>query len=336
MTRDHWKRCHWAGAIIALLAGAAAALAQTPTYPSRPVTMMVGFPPGGPTDTLARILGDAMQKTLGQPVVIETASGGQRHDRGGSRRPCGAGRYTIGIGNWSSHVGSPAIYAIDFDVFKDLQPISLLTTAPMIILVQEWLAAEHGDRARLMGEGAAAADHIRHRRRGSARPIVRHFLSAEGRRAVAIVPYRGAAPAMQDLIGGQIELACLEASSSLANVEAGRYRAYAVLSETRWPKLPDTPTMIESRRAGTDDSFWHGLWTTARNAKEHRRPPGHSRAERAGRSHPCGRASRQSVKSYSRPISRNPAALLAFHKAETDKWWPIFKTAGIKPNSNAE
>ncbi len=145
------KRCHWAGALVALLASATAALAQTQTYPSRPITMMVGFPPGGPTDTLARILGDAMQKTLGQPVVIETASGAAGTIAAGRVAHAAPDGYTIGIGNWSSHVGSPAIYALDFDVFKDLQPISLVTTAPMIILGRNGLPPAHGDRTRCHG-----------------------------------------------------------------------------------------------------------------------------------------------------------------------------------------
>jgi tripartite-type tricarboxylate transporter receptor subunit TctC len=329
MTRDHWKRCHWAGAIIALLAGAAAALAQTPTYPSRPVTMMVGFPPGGPTDTLARILGDAMQKTLGQPVVIETASGASGTIAAGRVAHAAPDGYTIGIGNWSSHVGSPAIYAIDFDVFKDLQPISLLTTAPMIILGKNGLPPNTATELVSWVKAQPQPTTFGTVGVGSAGQLCGIFFQQKVGARLQFVPYRGAAPAMQDLIGGQIELACLEASSSLANVEAGRYRAYAVLSETRWPKLPDTPTMIEAGVPGLTISFWHGLWTTAGTPKNI--VDRLDTAVQNALADPTVRARIETVGQVIFPADQqNPAALLAFHKAETDKWWPIFKTAGIK------
>ncbi len=143
------------------------------------------------------------------------------------------------------------------------------------------------------------------------------------------VPYRGAAPAMQDLMSDQIDLACLEASSSLANVQAGRYKAYAVLGETRWPKLPDTPTMIEAGVPGLTISFWHGLWTTAGTPKAI--VDRLDTAVQNALADPTVRARIETVGQVIFPADQqNPAALLAFHKAETDKWWPIFKTAGIK------
>src|ERR1700691_2615855 len=120
------------GALVALLAFTAAAQAQT--YPTRPITMMVGFPPGGPTDTLARILADAMQPSLGQSVVVGTLSGASGTSANGRVLHADPDGYTIGIGNWTSHVGSPAIYTLDYDIYKDLQPISLLAASPLWIL----------------------------------------------------------------------------------------------------------------------------------------------------------------------------------------------------------
>src|SRR5271169_3021737 len=118
----------------ALLAALCAGEVHAENYPSRPITMLVGFPPGGPTDTLARILGEAMQAPLGQTIVIETASGASGTIAAGRVAHASPDGYTIGIGNWSSHVGSPAIYALDFDTFKDLQPISLLAASPLWVL----------------------------------------------------------------------------------------------------------------------------------------------------------------------------------------------------------
>jgi tripartite-type tricarboxylate transporter receptor subunit TctC len=321
------RRIGFVGALVALVTSAGAALAQS--YPTHPITMMVGFPPGGPTDTLARILGDAMQKTLGQPVVVETLSGAAGTIAAARVAHATPDGYTIGIGNWSSHVGSPAIYAIDYDVFKDLQPISLLTTAPMIILGKNGLPPNSATELVSWVKAQPQPTTFGTVGVGSAGQLCGIFFQQKVGARLQFVPYRGAAPAMQDLIGGQIELACLEASSSLANVESGRYRAYAVLSETRWPKLPDTPTMIEAGVPGLTISFWHGLWTTAGTPKTI--VDRLDTAVQNALADPTVRARIETVGQVIFPADQqNPAALLAFHKAETDKWWPIFKTAGIK------
>src|ERR1700689_432119 len=123
------------GALVALLAFTAAAQAQA--YPTRPITMLVGFPPGGPTDTLARIVADAMQPSLGQSVVVETASGASGTIAAGRVAHASPDGYTISVGNWTSHVGSPAIYPLNYDIFKDLQPVALLAASPL------WIAGKN-------------------------------------------------------------------------------------------------------------------------------------------------------------------------------------------------
>jgi tripartite-type tricarboxylate transporter receptor subunit TctC len=320
-------RARFIGALVALAASAAVAQAQT--YPTHPITMMVGFPPGGPTDTLARILGDAMQKTLGQPVVIETVSGASGSIAAGRVAHATPDGYTIGIGNWSGFVGAPAIYALDFDVFKDFQPVSLLTTAPMIILGKNGLPPANATELVSWVKARPQPTTFGTVGAGSAGQLCGIFFEQKVGAQLQFVPYRGAAPAIQDLMAGQIDLACLESSSSLANVQAGRYKAYAVLGETRWPSLPDTPTMIEAGVPGLTISFWHGLWAPAGTPK-----PIVDRldaAVKAALADPTVRAHIEMVGQVIFPADQqNPAALLAFHKAETEKWWPIFKSAGIK------
>ncbi len=143
------------------------------------------------------------------------------------------------------------------------------------------------------------------------------------------VPYRGAAPAMQDLIGGQIDLSCLEASQTLANVQAGRFKAFAVMGEQRWPKSPDTPTMIEAGVPGLSISFWHGLWTTKGTPKAI--VDRLDKAVMAALADPAVRARIEALgQVIFPPDQQNPAALAAYHKAEIDKWWPIIKAADIK------
>jgi tripartite-type tricarboxylate transporter receptor subunit TctC len=315
------------GALVALLAFTAAAQAQT--YPSRPITMMVGFPPGGPTDTLARILADGMKSTLGQTIVIETVSGASGTIATGRVVHASPDGYTIGIGNWTTQVGSPAIYALDYDILKDIQPISLLAASPLWVLGKNalppktateliaWLKART-EPTTFGTVGAGSAAHLVGL--SLAHSIGAHF---------QYVPYRGAAPAMQDLIGGQIDLTCLEASATLANVEAGRYKAFAVMSEKRWPKSPNTPTMIESGVPGLSLLFWHGLWATKGTPKDVV-----DRLDAAVKTALADPAVRQRLEGLGQVIfpaeQQNPAALAAYHKSEIDKWWPIIKAAGLK------
>src|ERR1700681_2587858 len=321
------RQLSFVGAVVALSLSAFPALAQT--YPTHPITMMVGFPPGGPTDTLARLLADGMKHALGQPVVVETVSGAAGTIASGRVAHADPDGYTIGIGNWSSHVGSPAIYPLDYDIFKDLQPVALLAASPLWIVGKNdlppktapeliaWLKARP-DPATFGTIGSGSAAHL----------CGLFFAQKTGVR-LQYVPYRGGAQAMQDLIGGQIDLSCLEASQTLANVEAGRFKAYAVMGEGRWPKSPSTPTMIESGVPGLSISFWHGLWTTKDTPK-----PVVDRLDAAVMAALANPATRQKIEALGQVIfpadQQNPQALAAYHKAELDKWWPIIKSAGVK------
>ncbi len=321
------KRVGFVGALVVLLASAVVALADN--YPSHPITMMVGFPPGGPTDTLARILGEAMKTTLGQTIVIDDVTGASGTIATGRVVHADPDGYTIGIGNWSSHVGSPAIYSLDYDILKDLQPISLLTASPLMILGKKdlppktpaelfaWLKKQTkpitfgtvgaGSPAQLVGIELAEA-------------IGAHF---------QYVPYRGAAPAMTDLVGGQIDMACLEASGSYPNVAAGRYQGYAVTTPKRWPRAPDIPTLIESGVPGVSIAFWHGLWATKRIPQ-----PIVDKLDTAVQAALADPATKKRIEGLGQVIfpadQQNPAGLRAYQTAEIKKWWPVIQAAGIK------
>ena len=324
------KRSDYAAALVVLAVFASAA--QADTYPSRPITLYVGFPPGGPTDTLARIIADGMKGPLGQPIVIEDVTGASGSIAAARVAHAAPDGYSIGIGNWSSHVGSPAIYPLDFDVFKDLAPISLLATSPLWVLGKKtlppntateliaWLK-ERRDRNEQTTFGTVGA--------GSPSQLVGISLTQAIGAKFQFVPYRGAAPAMQDLAAGQIDLSCLEASATLPNVEAGRFKAFAVMSEQRWPKSPNTPTMNEAGVPGVSISFWHGLW-----APNGTPPAVIDRLDEAVMAALADPAVRQHIETIGQVIyprdQQNPKALLAYHQAETAKWWPIMKAANIK------
>jgi tripartite-type tricarboxylate transporter receptor subunit TctC len=308
---------------------AAATPAGAEIFPSRPVTMMVGFPPGGPTDTLARIIADAMQEPLGQPVVVETLSGASGTIATGRvvhARPDG---YTIGIGQWSSHVASPAIYPLDYDIMGDLQPISLLAASPLWIIGKDALPPKTIPELIAWMKARPEPTSFGTVGTGSAAHLCGLYFAQKTGVHLQYVPYRGGGPAMQDLIGGQIDLSCLEASSGLAYVQAAKFKAYAVMSDQRWPKSPQTPTLNEFGITGATINFWHALWTTKGTPRE-----AVDRLDAAVKSALANPAVQQRLETIGQVLfprdQQGPAALAAYHKAEIDKWWPLIKAAGIK------
>jgi len=328
MKRKWFVRTCFVGALAIALA-ALSGIARAETYPSRPITIMVGFPPGGPTDTLARLLGDGMKTTLGQSVVIETVSGASGTIATGRVAHANPDGYTLVLGNWTSHVGSPAIYGLDYDIMKDLQPVSLLAASPLWIVGKNGLPPQSAAELIAWLKARTEPTTFGTIGAGSAGHLCGLFFAQKIGAHFQFVPYRGGAPAMQDLIGGQIDLSCLEASQTMANVEAGRFRAYAVMGEQRWPKSPATPTMIESGVPGLSLSFWHGLWTTKGTPQEVV-----ERLDAAVKTTLADPAVKGRIEALGQVIfpagQQNPQALAAYHKAELDKWWPIIKAAGIK------
>jgi tripartite-type tricarboxylate transporter receptor subunit TctC len=317
------------------LAASAAALpvvsqiATAQTYPSRPITMIVPYPAGGPTDTIARLLGDRMRASLGQPVVIENVAGaGGTIGVGRVARAAGDG-YTLGIGHWGSHVVNGAIYTLPYDLLTDLEPVALVSDGPQLIVaaksvpaknMQEliaWLKANPG-KAMLGTTGVGGASHLA--------GIL--FQNTTGTN-IQIVPYRGAAPRMQDMLSGQIHLAFDQAANSLPQVRGGNLQAYAVTSKTRLAVAPDIPTVDEAGLPGFYISVWHGLWSSKGTPKDVVRrlnaavvdaladPTVRQRLTELGQELPA-------------PEQQTPEALRTYHKAEIDKWWPIIRAAGIK------
>jgi tripartite-type tricarboxylate transporter receptor subunit TctC len=312
------------------LALASVAGAQAQSYPSRPITLIVPFPAGGPTDTIARIMGDHMKGTVGQPFIIENVTGAGSTI--GTARAVNAppDGYTLYVGNWTSAVGAGALYNVSWHILNDLTPIAQLPASSLMIVgktslpannIREliaWLKANPG-KATAASVGAGSGAHI----------CGLYFMEKSGTR-FEFAQYRGGAPAMQELVGNQIDLMCAEASQTLPHVRGGKMKAFAVMSAGRWAPLPDVPTMKE---VGLDMlwSFWHGLWgpknmpkdvvdkINAAVGKALQDPAVAKRVADLGMSIPA-------------PDQRSPQALGTYHKAEVDKWWPIIKATGVKVN----
>ncbi len=318
---------------IALAASALSAwprAAGAESYPSRPITIIVPFAAGGPTDTLARMLGEHMRASLGQPVIVENVTGAGSTigvARTARAEPDG---YTICIGTWTSHVGSAATYDVQYDIVKDFAPIALLPLTPTMVIGRSTLPASNLKEliAWLKANpGKATAGTIG---AGSPSHVIGILFKQRTQTQFEFVPYRGASPAMQDLIAGQIDLRFgSEASQTLPYLRSGAIKAFAILGEKRWSASPDIPTIDEAGVPGLHLPFWNGMWAPAGT-------PGDVIAKLNGavRKALADPALRQRLTKVGleipAPQDQSPEALGAFQKAEIDKWWPVIKAAGIK------
>jgi tripartite-type tricarboxylate transporter receptor subunit TctC len=317
------------GVAAAICGSFAIAPAISETYPSRPIMMVLPFAAGGPTDTLARVIAARMQTSLGQPVIIENVTGAAGTLGVGRVARAAPDGYTISVGPMNSHVLTGAIYNLSFDVLKDLEPVALLANNPSVVVSRKdvpardlveliaWVKANQ-DKVLVGTSGVGAATHL-----GG---IL--FENLTGAR-VQFVPYRGAAPAMQALMGGQIDLIFDQLSNSLPQVRAGTARAYAVMAQTRAAVAPDIPTVDEAGLPKFYLPVWHGMWVPKGTPKDIV-----DRLNKAVVESLADPTVRQRLADIGQEVypreQQTPEALGAYHKAEVEKWWPIIKAADIK------
>jgi tripartite-type tricarboxylate transporter receptor subunit TctC len=308
----------------ALLAGTVAASAQT--YPSRQITLIVPFPPGGSTDTAARILAEKMRPVLGQAVIIENVGGAGGSIAVGRLARAPADGYTIDIGQWDTHVGS-IIYNINFDLQKDFEPVGLISVNPQLLVAKKnlpantlpelvaWMKANPGE-AKFVNQNAAAQ-------------ISGLLLQQQTGTKATFIPYRGAGPAMTDLLSGQVDLLVVQGAVSLPQVRAGTIKVISNLSPQRSASMPDIPTSAEGGVPGFLMSGWFGFFA----------PKGTPRDAIAKLNGAMSQAlADPAVKArftelgldVATPEQQKPEGLAAFNKAEIDKWWPIIKAANIR------
>ncbi len=316
------------GAVLFGLGSLTGAVADT--YPSRPVTIIVPFGAGGPTDVVARVLAEHMREPLGQNVVVEAISGGsgligvQRVVRA---TPDG---YTVGIGNWPSHVVNGAIMSLPYDVTKDLEPVTLLSANPYVLLARKnlpannlrefiaWLKANPGKASEGTG-GIGSGQHI-----GGL-----YFEKATGTE-FNFVPYRaGSIDIIRDLAGGHIDFTFDQAVTALAHVKSGSVKAFAVTQKNRLVAAPDIPAVDEVGAPGVHMTTWIGLWVPAGTPRDVKDKI--AAAARAALANPTVANKLIELGQEIFPVAQQtPEGLAAYHKAEIDKWWPIIKAAGIK------
>jgi tripartite-type tricarboxylate transporter receptor subunit TctC len=316
----------FAAALLAAFSLASPSHAET--YPSRPITVIVPFSAGGPSDAMMRILGERMKDSLGQPIVVENVTGA-----GGS---IGVARvvhspadgYTVGFGHLGTHVANGAIYKLNYDLVTDLEPIVLLPSNPMVIVSKnavpakslkeliEWLKSRP-QPATAGTAGPGSGSHIA-------------GLALEGAASVKLqyVPYRGTAPALNDLVAGQIDIIVDQTSNSINQIRAGSIRAYAVTDSKRVEQAADIPTVDEAGLPNFHMTLWSGLWAPKGTPKEIINKV--NAAALDALKDPQTRNNLENLGLQMPPADKStPEALGEWQKAEIAKWWPIIKAAHV-------
>jgi tripartite-type tricarboxylate transporter receptor subunit TctC len=290
-----------------------ARMARAQAYPSRPITMIVPFPPGGLTDVLGRVLAAGMQTFLVQSVVVENVGGADGSIGTGRVARAAPDGYTVVLGIWNTHVANGVTYTLDYDVLNDFAPIVLCADAPLVLVTKPNIAA-----ASMGTVGVGSPPHL-----------LGLLMQKQTGARFTMVPYRGAGPLVQDVVAGQIDMSFVNTATALPLVRSGSVKALALTSSKRMAAAPDIPTMDEAGLRGFSFSLWAALFAphdTPRDIIDKlnsaavntlRDPNVRQKLEAQGFEIPPREP-------------QTPEALGVYQKAEIEKWWPIIKAAGIR------
>jgi tripartite-type tricarboxylate transporter receptor subunit TctC len=313
----------------ACIAAAASLAASAQSYPSKPITVIVPFAAGGPTDTIARIMAQRMGQSLGQTVVVENVTGAGGTIGGAKVAHATPDGYTVAIGHVGTHVITGAVQNLKYDVYNDFEPVAMIVTNPQIIVSRNDLPAKN--LRELIAWAKAKSEPVTAGTGGPGTPahISGVYFEQQTGAKVQIVHYRGAAPALQDVMAGHIDITFDQAANSLPQVRGGRVRAYAVTAPRRLAAAPDIPTVDEAGLPNFYMAVWHGFWVPKGTPR-----PVIDRLNHAVTESLKDPEVRKKLADLGQeippPEQQTPEALRAHHKAEIDKWWPVIKQAGIK------
>lgn len=304
-------------------------LARAETYPARPISLIVGFSAGGPSDTIARMLAERMRQSLGQSVVVENVTGASGSIAVARVTHAAPDGYTVNLGFLGTHVINAAVYKLAYDPLNDLEPVSLVATNPILIVSRKglpannlselvvWLKA-HPNQATQGAGGVGTPAHV-------AGELFQQMTGTK----FQFVPYRGAAPAMQDLVAGQIDLMFDQIANALPQVRAGSIKVYAVTAKERSALAPDVPTVDEAGLPGLYVDIWHALWVPKGTSREIIDKLNSAVVDALSDPRVRQRLSEigQEIPSRDR---QTPESLGSYQRAEIQKWWPIVRAANIK------
>jgi len=312
----------------ALLAAIGGAHAQG--YPTRQITAVVPASAGGPTDTIARIVMARAQQSLGQTVVIENIGGASGTIATGRVVRAEPDGYTLIIGGVNHFVVNGAVYPLNYDLLKDFAPIAMLASGPMLILSRNTVPATN--LKEFIAWLKANPENVTYGTGGLASPphITGLSLQEVTHNKFQFVPFRGSAPALQNVMAGQLDMIIDQASAALSIARGGGARVYAVTAPHRLESAPEIPTVDEAGLPGFHVSIWQGLFAPKGTPKDIiakinaavvealADPAVQKRLKDVGQELPT-------------PEQQTPDGFGAYHKAEIEKWWPIIKAANIKP-----
>jgi tripartite-type tricarboxylate transporter receptor subunit TctC len=306
----------------------AGTVAQAQSYPTRTITMNVPFAAGGPTDTIARVVAQRMAAALGQSIIIENVTGADGTIAVGRVARAAPDGYMLSVGQWSTHVLNGAAYALPYDLLSDFEPVALLATNPLVIVTYKGVPAANLDELiawlkvnpdRTVGIGSMAH-----------RVSAVYFQNLTGVR-LTLVPYRGAAPAMQDMMAGQIQMMFDQAATSLPLVRAGSTHPYAVTAAARLAAAPDLPTVDEAGLPGFHIAVWTALWAPHATPRAVIDKLNAAAVEALADPAVRKRLTEELGQDIPERAQQTPEALHAYQKAEIAKWWPLIKAANIRP-----
>src|SRR6202165_872811 len=315
--------------VAALLGLGWSGVAPAEDYPARAITMIVPFPAGGATDTLARFLAEKMRSILGQPIIIENVAGAAGSIGVGRAVRSAPDGYTLSIGTSTTHMLTGGLYALSFDLLKDLEPIIRTGREPLLSVGRKSLPADdlkgliaylkaNPDKASVGIAGVGATGHL----------TGISFQKEPGTK-FQFVPYRGNAPAMQDLLAGQIDFMIEPSSNFKSLVAAGSIKPFAVTGRTRLPSSPDIPTADEAGLPGFFASLWYGLWVPRDTPKDIIARLNATLVQALADPSVKERFAELGIQIT--PLARqSPEALRAFQKAEAERWWPIIRASNLK------
>jgi tripartite-type tricarboxylate transporter receptor subunit TctC len=311
--------------LVALAMVAGIAVAQAQTYPSRSLTLVVPFPPGGSTDAAARIMAERMRASLGQPIVIENVGGAGGSIAVGRVARSAPDGYTFDIGQWDTHVGS-IIYKLDYDLEKDFEPIGLISNNPQLMVARNNLPANTlAELVAWMKTNPGKINFVNQNAAANVTGVMFENLTGQ---KVQFIPYRGAGPAMTDLVSGTMDLLVVQGAVALPQISGGKIKALANLSPQRSASMPDIPTADETGVPGLYMSGWFGFFAPKGTPKDIIARLNAAMVEALADPTVQKRFSEFGLDIAPRE-QQTPEGLAAFQKAEIDKWWPIIKAAGI-------